>query len=282
MPVAPTDPTAIPPVLNQYPFLHYKPGTGYQKPTQVLDTEGYWLYVPPSAAPLKVCVNGTSPMADQTITLASKGWHQIGTGIEGAYWANTKVTYNGITKSVGDAASAGWLVPSAFAYDTQAGSYAIATILHVCQGYWVYTYKDNITITIPFNQPAPPSSSSLSMTELPAGLTPPPPPSLPGSGGNADDLTFTNEPNPVTDVHTTTFMVKGLMASLMEAIKVQIFDLSGRLVYASAEVPGTSLNWHTEDNDGKYLANGVYLYRIYALINGQWIVSKVQALVILR
>ena len=281
MPVTPTDPMAIPPILTQYPFLHYEPGTGYQKPTKVLDTEGYWLYVPPSAAPLKVCVNGTSLMTDQTITLANKGWHQIGTGIEGAYWANTKITYNGITKSVGDAASAGWIIPSAFEYDTQAGSYAIAAVFHVCQGYWVYTYKDNVTLTIPFNQPAPPSSSSLSIKELPAGLTPPPPP-LPELTETTDGLEFTNEPNPVTDVHTTTFVVKGTLSSLVKAVKVEIFDLSGRLVYESPEVSGASFDWRTENNYGEYLANGIYLYRMYALINGQWIVSKVKALAILR
>jgi hypothetical protein len=91
-----------------------------------------------------------------------------------------------------------------------------------------------------------------------------------------------NIPNPITDVNTTTFAVKGVLAMLVEAIKVQIFDLSGRLVYESGEVAGTSLDWRTDNDYGEYLANGVYLYRMYALINDEWIVSETKKLVILR
>jgi hypothetical protein len=98
----------------------------------------------------------------------------------------------------------------------------------------------------------------------------------------ADALEFGNTPNPITDVHTTTFEVKGLMAALVEAIKVQIFDLSGRLVYESEEVPGTRLDWHTDNDYGEYLSNGVYLYKLYALINDQWVISETKKLVILR
>ena len=93
---------------------------------------------------------------------------------------------------------------------------------------------------------------------------------------------FTNDPNPITDVHTTTFMVKGAMASLVESVKVQIFDLSGRLVYGSEEVSGTSLDWHTDNDDGEYLSNGVYLYKMYASLGGKWIVSQTKTLVVLR
>lgn len=96
------------------------------------------------------------------------------------------------------------------------------------------------------------------------------------------NIEFGNSPNPITDVHTTTFEVKGLMAALVETIKVQIFDLSGRLVYESEEIAGTSLDWHTDNNYGEYLSNGVYLYKLYALINDQWVISETKKLVILR
>ena len=95
-------------------------------------------------------------------------------------------------------------------------------------------------------------------------------------------MVFTNIPNPITDVHTTTFMVKGPMAALVEAIMVQIFDLSGRLVYESGEIRGKSLGWHTENDYGEILANGVYLYKLYALIDGEWIESETKKLAILR
>ena len=32
----------------------------------------------------------------------------------------------------------------------------------------------------------------------------------------------------------------------------------------------------------EYLANGVYLYKLYALLDGQWVVSAVKNVVILR
>jgi hypothetical protein len=95
-------------------------------------------------------------------------------------------------------------------------------------------------------------------------------------------ISVTCIPNPITDVHTTTFVVTGPMSGLVKAIKVQIFDLSGRLVYESGEIPGTSLDWHTENQVGETLANGVYLYRMYALIGGEWIESKTKKLAILR
>ena len=96
-----------------------------------------------------------------------------------------------------------------------------------------------------------------------------------------DTLEFSNSPNPIVDVHTTTFEVKGAMAGLVEAIKVQIFDLAGQLVYED-ERPGASLDWHTESNYGEYLANGIYLYKLFAFVDGKWIVSDTKKLAILR
>ena len=81
-----------------------------------------------------------------------------------------------------------------------------------------------------------------------------------------------NSPNPVTDVHTTTFAVKGAGAAFVSALKVRIYNLAGRLVYED-EVAGTSLAWHTDSDYGEYLANGVYLYKLYALVNGEWVAS---------
>ena len=101
------------------------------------------------------------------------------------------------------------------------------------------------------------------------------------SGASVGTLEFSNYPNPITDVHTTTFAVKGAGAASVEALKVQIFDLSGRLVYEQEE-EGTSLDWHTENDYGEVLANGVYLYKLYARINGEWVASEVKKLAILR
>ena len=93
-----------------------------------------------------------------------------------------------------------------------------------------------------------------------------------------DQISVLNIPNPVRDVHTTTFTVRGVG---IEAIKIQIFDLDENLVYEE-EVPGNELIWHTVNEYGEYLANGVYFYRALAKIDGKWIPTKFQKLVILR
>jgi hypothetical protein len=92
------------------------------------------------------------------------------------------------------------------------------------------------------------------------------------------ELQVINVPNPITDVHTTTFMVR---SPDVEAMRIQIFDLAGSLVYEE-EISSNELVWHTENNYGEYLANGIYLYRASVLINGEWVETTVQKLVILR
>jgi hypothetical protein len=94
----------------------------------------------------------------------------------------------------------------------------------------------------------------------------------------ADLISVFNVPNPVRDVHTTQFVVRGVEA---ETIRVEVYDISGRLVW-EGEGLGNELPWHTEGLDGLPLANGVYIYRVYVEVNRDWIASGVQKLVILR
>jgi squalene-hopene/tetraprenyl-beta-curcumene cyclase len=94
----------------------------------------------------------------------------------------------------------------------------------------------------------------------------------------ADLISVFNVPNPVRDVHTTQFVVRGVEA---ETIRVEVYDLSGRLVW-EGEGLGNELPWHTEGLDGLPLANGVYIYRVYVEVDGDWIASGIQKLVILR
>ena len=92
------------------------------------------------------------------------------------------------------------------------------------------------------------------------------------------EMRVLNIPNPVRDVHTTVFTVLGVEA---EGIKVEVYDLTGRLVW-KGEAEGNELPWDTRDLTGLPLANGVYLYLVYVKVEGEWIVSDVQKLVILR
>jgi hypothetical protein len=60
-----------------------------------------------------------------------------------------------------------------------------------------------------------------------------------------DELKVVAYPNPIRDVDTATFQVMGPMAAEVEEIRVQIYDLSGRLVWEDAAL-GSELDWHTD------------------------------------
>ena len=96
-----------------------------------------------------------------------------------------------------------------------------------------------------------------------------------------DELEVVAYPNPVRDVHTATFRVMGTLAAEEEEIRVQIFDLSGRLVWEDAAL-GPELDWHTDSLSGDYLANGVYLYRVQVRIDGSWINQDIGKIAVLR
>ena len=122
---------------------------------------------------------------------------------------------------------------------------------------------DNLIVRVPETAPA-----ALEVTDI---------------GDNVDNIvpetiTVYNYPNPVKDVHTTTFVVEGVDAEL---IRVEVYDLTGKLVW-KGEGSGNELTWHTEDLTGLPLANGVYLYKVFVKVGETWIASDVRKLVILR
>jgi len=88
-------------------------------------------------------------------------------------------------------------------------------------------------------------------------------------------------PNPIRDVHTATFQVMGALADQVEEFRVQVFDLSGHLVWEDVAL-GSALDWHTDSLSGDYLANGIYLYRVQVRIDGNWINQDVGKIAILR
>jgi len=94
----------------------------------------------------------------------------------------------------------------------------------------------------------------------------------------AELISVFNVPNPVRDVHTTTFVIRGVEA---EKIRVEVYDLAGRLVWRG-EGLGNELSWGTQDLTGLPLANGVYLWRVWVKVGEEWVASAIQKLVILR
>jgi len=88
-------------------------------------------------------------------------------------------------------------------------------------------------------------------------------------------------PNPIRDIHTATFQVMGASADRVQEIRVQVFDVSGRLVWEDI-ASGSRLDWHTDNLSGDYLANGIYLYRVQARIEGDWIRQGIGKIAVLR
>jgi len=87
-------------------------------------------------------------------------------------------------------------------------------------------------------------------------------------------------PNSIRNVKRITFKVSG---SAIRSIQVEIYDLSGRRVFDSGEVPSSTLVWNLVNNNGRIVANGVYLYLITVKgFNDKTIRSKVKKLIVLR
>ncbi len=238
---------------------------------------GYWVSLPASKS---VTDSGSQVTSDVTINISCTGWHQVS-----APWSYPKSAIKVIKgaqeKTWADAATAGWVRDDIYAYSATGTDYTMPSTINPWYGYWVRANVSGLSLKLLYASGTPVSASFAPMGPkalvVPADLPPmPPSPSV-----GADDLEFGNYPNPIVDVHTTTFAVKGAGAAFVDAVKVEIYDLAGRLVY-EAEEAGTSLDWHTDSDYGEYLANGVYLYKLYALVNGEWVVSETKKLAILR
>jgi hypothetical protein len=88
-----------------------------------------------------------------------------------------------------------------------------------------------------------------------------------------------NSPNPIRDVNTTTFSVKGVG---IEEICVNIYDQTGRLVFTSGWQPN-DYDWHVESSDGETLANGVYLYTVVVRgVTNEVVLTEVRKLAVYR
>jgi hypothetical protein len=67
------------------------------------------------------------------------------------------------------------------------------------------------------------------------------------------------------------------------SLQVELFDLSGRKVFDSGEVQGNTFIWNLQNNAGRWLANGVYLYVVRVRsFNGKIYTSEVRKLAIWR
>jgi len=93
---------------------------------------------------------------------------------------------------------------------------------------------------------------------------------------------FYNYPNPMKNQTGFIFNLGG--SNPPSGCKIKIYTVSGRLVkniIAPANIGYNQINWDGRDNEGDYMANGVYLYRMI-IESDTKIESPVQKLVILK
>lgn len=87
-------------------------------------------------------------------------------------------------------------------------------------------------------------------------------------------------PSPISNHGLAHFIVEG---QGIQDINVQVFDLAGQKVFGSGLVAGRELSWNLLNDQGRALANGVYLYVVTVRgFDGETIRSKVRKLVVLR
>ena len=320
LPLEPTDPDpeAVFDEVSPLPLYSYN-GTSYdsfasKRLTEVSPLVGYWIYLDAST---KICAEGSRLTGAQSAYLEHVGWHMVGVPYP-VQWGSggsssgppplppgvrrvITTSGGGITVSDGytvisltEAVSAGWIEGTVWEWDPGARIYtetplAVGKALQPWHGYWILTYREGLTLRFsetpvtgpPPGELPPPPPDRLLFT-MHREFHPPVPPRLTIPEDSSPSLAFFNSPNPVTDVNTTVFEVMGEGAESVSAIRVEIYDLSGRLVYSTGEIAGRKVEWHTEDINGELLANGVYLYRMYAKVAGRWVASEIRKLAILR
>ena len=253
----------------------------YITPTSIDPGRGYWLLL---FGTTEIDVTGTAWTEDYEVQLGKAGWHMISTPTINVFWGYCKFRVGNVTKTLSEAVEEEWILPFFWQYDTTTGQYVALganpeDVLRPWVGYWIKTLVDNVTVILPIkymltNPPVPPAGLALLGVGLPQE-TPPAPPSFAALA--KDLLTVLAYPNPAT-ANVVTFRALGLP---VEGIRVSVFDLGGRKVWAG-EAAGHELAWNLADSSGQPLANGVYLYVVEARLSGQWVSMGLNRLLILR
>ena len=240
-----------------------------------------WTYEPD----VQVCVDVEVPTEDVTVPLAA-AWNMIGNPFPfDVAISALRVRHNGQELPLLEAQAQGWVSAYLFGYDSANGGYVMLDpeegILEAWHGYWLRAYVECELLIPPERCMEAAPAVALSPQALAEGgmdLLPPPPPSLPELAGQIQVVPI---PNPVRDVHTTTFRVLGICPCRVQALRVEIYDLAGKLVW-QGEVEGPMLAWHTENLEGLPLANGVYLYKAYVKVENEWVPVGVQKVAVYR
>jgi len=261
----------------------YNPAAGqYIVPASIEPCMGYWVQIPGN---ITVTDDGDPIVTDVTLDVSTKGWWQISapwsypkSAIEVTWTCATCGGSRKMTKTWAEAVEAGWIRDNIYGYVATNGDYTNPATLNPWYGYWMKAQISGLTIELLYELRTSVGSSAGQKAVVSSDM-----PSMPSGASSKDvGLSFRGLPNPVTDVNTVTFWVECEAVEMVEGIKVEVYTLQGTLVYASEEMAGASLDWHTDDKSGQYLDNGVYLYKVYVRVRGEFVTSEVKPIVIIR
>jgi hypothetical protein len=69
----------------------------------------------------------------------------------------------------------------------------------------------------------------------------------------------------------------------IESVRLEVFDLGGQKIFDSGPVPGATYKWYLQRDDGRPVANGVYLYLfVTRTIDGREVRSSVGKIAVRR
>jgi hypothetical protein len=249
---------------------------------------GLWIYTGDQF----VSVDADVEALAGNVELALKnGWNQIGNPYTFGVAASSIRIRSGVQElSLLNAQAQGWISATLYGYDTGTGAYVEINPATGCipawTGCWIRTYRGDCTVIF---QPTACGASvtqarPLSVAEVRALELPPLPPFDPQAADISQALTelsVCSEPNPVRSENTTVFRVSGPKSVLVDEMRVDIYDLSGQRVFTQ-EIAAKELAWHTVNDAGELLANGVYLYQVWVRIGEIWYPMEFEKVVVLR
>lgn len=250
---------------------------------------GYWLYVSRERGTYTLSVEGAPLTGAQSVVLGPRGWQMIGVPYPVAWGpadgGSMSVRRGGETRSLAGAISAGWVLNTIYAWDSAEGAWIRYRVkdgetLVPWTGYFLYTLQDGLELM--FSEKPSRWATGLALGIAAEGYDPgePPLPMLCVVDSRVG-LAAVAYPSPAGAGQEVSFAVRGALAGVVEAIRVEVHDLMGRLVYR-AERSGVRLLWDMLGPSGAPVASGVYLYTVQAKLDGRWVTVSVDKLLILR
>jgi hypothetical protein len=229
---------------------------GYQPVEVMVPTGGYWLYF---FSPDRIDLQGRMVAADMTLDLPQRGWYLIGTPYPIA-WNDVSVVADGSTWPMWQAENQGLIEIGPICYDPVDSVYRESTGLVPCQGYWVKSGRNGISLLLKWNE----TGSYLGSEDCEGVVSSVHPPSPPTGSSLQQSVKVYPIPVRHSAVH---FVLEGYTTA--EAIRVFVYNLSREQIW-SGEAAGIRLDWDVLGTNGEHLARGPYIYRIDVLVNGSW------------